>query len=108
MVTSSFLGGLFGLSAEQLSSKARFTIPSIAPPIFEGHLISISGQTGLKTHLLWRMNDSGWFVYKTFSSENFVSDFFSSLSRFRLRCLCLYLVFDILVDNFGTFCVLSL
>ena len=52
--------------------------------------------------------DSGLFVYETFSSENFVSEFFSSLSRFRLRFLCLYLLFDILDDNFGPFCVLSL
>ena len=52
--------------------------------------------------------DSGLIVNETFSSDNFVSEFFSSLSRFRLRFLCLYLLCDILVDNFGIFCVLSL
>ena len=56
----------------------------------------------------WQYFDSGLFVYETFSSENFLSEFFTSLSRFRLRFLCLQLLCDILVDNFGTFCDLSL
>ena len=54
--------------------------------------------------LFSQKSDSGLFVYETFSSEILSSEFFSSLSRIHLRFLCLYLLCDIFVDNFGTFC----